>query len=198
MVFLIIIVEVEKPDDEEEIESKEEMKIDNKEENKEGLAYDNSAYEMFHRASLDWPCLSIDFVLPNRLDTNFDMFNPHMKLPESLLVDYVNPMTSEKSKRHKEDNYPYTVYMVGGTQTDPKLKASNKLYVFKMFDMYKTQYDDQSESDDDENNFDDDPNLLFEWVPLKSAINRVRTMNNSPITTSLHIVNGRLSSDLKR
>ena len=102
MVFLIIIVEVEKPDDEEEIESKEEMKIDNKEENKEGLAYDNSAYEMFHRASLDWPCLSIDFVLPNRLDTNFDMFNPHMKLPESLLVDYVNPMTSEKSKRHKE------------------------------------------------------------------------------------------------
>jgi ribosome assembly protein RRB1 len=146
------------------------------------LAFDNSAYEMLHKVNLEWPCLSIDFVLPDRFESNFDQYNPGVKLPNSLLVDYTDPVTSQKSKRHKEDKYPYKVYMVGGTQTDAKSKVANKLYVMKLYDMYKTQYDDQSESDDDPDNFDDDPNLLFEWVPLKAAINRVRTMNYSSIT----------------
>lgn len=30
----------------------------------EELDYDNRAYEMFHRANVEWPCLSIDFLLP--------------------------------------------------------------------------------------------------------------------------------------
>jgi len=30
----------------------------------EELVFDNRAYEMFHRATMEWPCLSCDFVLP--------------------------------------------------------------------------------------------------------------------------------------
>ncbi len=179
--------EDEKEEDEEENEEpskksgpaksgQEEMK------DQDDLAYDSSAYEMLHKVTLDWPCLSIDFVLPDRLNINYDLFNAGMKLPESVLVDYTDPVTSQTTKRHKQDKYPYTVYLVGGTQTDQKSKVSNKLYVMKWTDMYKTQYDNQSESDDDPDNLDEDPDLLYEWVPLKSSINRVRTMNSSAVT----------------
>jgi len=151
-------------------------------EENEDIAYDSSAYEMLHKVSLEWPCLSVDFVLPDRLNINFDMYNPAMKLPESMVVDYKDPVNSQTTKRHKLDKYPYTVYLVGGTQTDPTSKVSNKLYVMKWSNMYKTQYDNDSESDDDPDNLDEDPELLYEWVPLKSSINRVRSMNNSPVT----------------
>lgn len=32
----------------------------------EELVFDNSAYEMLHRAKVEWPCLSIDFLLRDR------------------------------------------------------------------------------------------------------------------------------------
>lgn len=34
----------------------------------EELVYENSAYEMIHRANCEWPCLSIDVILPERVD----------------------------------------------------------------------------------------------------------------------------------
>ena len=33
----------------------------------EELVFDNSAYEMLHRAKVEWPCLSIDFLLRDRV-----------------------------------------------------------------------------------------------------------------------------------
>ena len=33
----------------------------------EELVFDNSAYEMLHRAKVEWPCLSIDFLLRDRI-----------------------------------------------------------------------------------------------------------------------------------
>lgn len=33
----------------------------------EELVYDSSAYEMLHRSQVEWPCLSIDFLLRERI-----------------------------------------------------------------------------------------------------------------------------------
>lgn len=175
----VIVHKVEEEREDEEQVNMKDLKEETKDKN--DLIFDNSAYEMLHRFTLEWPCLSIDFVLPDRLDANFNLYNPGLSLPEPLLVDYTDPGTSQKTKRHKDDKYPYKAYMVGGTQTDEKSRVANKLYVMKLYDMYRTQYDDQSESDDDPENLDDDPNLLFEWAPLKAAVNRVRTMNSSAV-----------------
>ena len=32
----------------------------------EELDYDSSAYQMLHRANVEWPCLSIDFLVRER------------------------------------------------------------------------------------------------------------------------------------
>ena len=38
----------------------------------EELVFDNSAYWMLHRAKFEWPCLSIDILLPDRIrDRNY-------------------------------------------------------------------------------------------------------------------------------
>ena len=38
----------------------------------EELVFDNSAYQMLHRAKVEWPCLSIDILLPDRMrDRNY-------------------------------------------------------------------------------------------------------------------------------
>jgi ribosome assembly protein RRB1 len=34
----------------------------------EEMVFDNSAYEMLHRAKVEWPCLSIDFLLRERVN----------------------------------------------------------------------------------------------------------------------------------
>jgi len=79
---------------------------------REELVYDSSAYEMLHRANLDWPCLSLDFILSDRDNLNFPMHNPYAAVPEGQSVDYHNEATSETTQRHKEDKYPYTVYLL--------------------------------------------------------------------------------------
>ena len=33
----------------------------------EELVFDNSAYQMLHRAKVEWPCLSIDVLLRDRI-----------------------------------------------------------------------------------------------------------------------------------
>lgn len=37
----------------------------------EELEYFNEAYQMFHKASTEWPCLSVDFLA--NLDNPFDL-----------------------------------------------------------------------------------------------------------------------------
>ena len=34
----------------------------------EELVFDNSAYQMLHRAKVEWPCLSIDIILRDRIN----------------------------------------------------------------------------------------------------------------------------------
>ena len=49
----------------------------------EELEYDGSAYEMLHRCKVEWPCLSIDFLLRER--TGLDgPANPKSWFPSQL------------------------------------------------------------------------------------------------------------------
>lgn len=59
----------------------------------ENLDFDNRAYNMLHRVTTEWPCLSCDFVLT-----------------EEEQLQYKN------KEYHKMNKYPYTVYMAAGTQ----------------------------------------------------------------------------------
>ena len=43
----------------------------------EELVFDNSAYQMLDRAKVEWPCLSIDILLPDRIrDRNYSSWFP--------------------------------------------------------------------------------------------------------------------------
>lgn len=37
----------------------------------EELVFDSSAYQMLHRAKVEWPCLSVDVLLRDRVADNF-------------------------------------------------------------------------------------------------------------------------------
>lgn len=51
--------------------SKNEIWDESKEPLKEGeeLVFDNSAYQMLHRSKVEWPCLSLDVLLRDRVAT---------------------------------------------------------------------------------------------------------------------------------
>ena len=88
---------------------------------------------------------------------------------------------------HKEDKFPYEVYLVAGSQA--KKKGDNKIYVMKWNEMCKTVHDDddvESEDGDDDNAVDNtkDPIMRFEGIPHKGGCNRIRTMNGSNIVAT--------------
>eukprot|EP01017_Pseudomicrothorax_dubius_P048078 TRINITY_DN8696_c0_g1_i1.p1 TRINITY_DN8696_c0_g1~~TRINITY_DN8696_c0_g1_i1.p1 ORF type:complete len:560 (+),score=176.48 TRINITY_DN8696_c0_g1_i1:124-1803(+) len=123
----------------------------------EVLDFDNRSYDMLHRVQTEWPCLSCDFVVPDQ--------------------DPSNPGRLEPVQMKK---YPYTVYLVAGTQASSATK--NEIYVMKFAELHKTKYDDDSmdgDSEDEDN--DEDPKLQIRSVAHRQPINRVRSMNSSPI-----------------
>ena len=130
----------------------------------EELDFDNNAYEMLHRSKVEWPCLSIDFLIPENF-SNKNIKNFYLKNSE---------------RKFTMDKYPYTTYMIAGSQTNEKI---NYLYYMKWYNMYKTKYDDDPEkaldSDDEEAS---NPFMKFEKYKIKGNINRVKTMKNSFIT----------------
>jgi hypothetical protein len=79
----------------------------------EELVFDNSAYQMLHRAKVEWPCLSIDILLPHRIkDRNYSSWFPNY-------VHSLDPKHSFKGRHglqtHKHDKFPYTVYFCAGS-----------------------------------------------------------------------------------
>lgn len=66
-----MIIEEEDEEDE-KMEGEAKPWTGNKEDlnEEEQLAYENSAYEMIHWANCEWPCLSIDILLPERFDSS--------------------------------------------------------------------------------------------------------------------------------
>ena len=80
----------------------------------EELEYDGSAYQMLHRSKVEWPCLSVDFLLkerqtpqsvrnamPNHVNGNLN--------PDHTITDKNGVI------RHRHDKFPMTCYMVAGS-----------------------------------------------------------------------------------
>jgi len=130
----------------------------------EKLEYDNEAYEMLHRAIPEWPCMSVDFLIPE----NFSGSPPE------------NFYSKEKSRYSlSKDAFPYTAYMVAGSQTTG---PNGYVYAMKWFNMHKTKYDDDpdkaADSDEEEGT---DPYMKFEKAQVTGNINKLHSMKNSHI-----------------
>jgi hypothetical protein len=62
------------------------------------------------------------------------------------------------------------------------LPSKNQLYLLKFANLMKTKYDDDSEiSADEDELLEDEPVIFHQAIPLKSGVNRIRAMNNTPI-----------------
>ena len=176
--------EEEKEEDEKE-ETKEETKEKTEEKNededkikvdlwdekknknlKEGeiLDFDNDAYEMLHRSKVEWPCLSLDFLLKENSSLN-------------NIKDFYLPNNKRKLC---EDKYPYNAYIISGSQTNEK---NGYFYFMKWYNMKKTKYDDDPDKSDDEDDDEEKKNPLMKYEKIKTSgnINRVKSMKNSSI-----------------
>jgi len=113
---------------------------------------------MLHRCNVEWPCLSIDFVMQEKL---------------------YPPVSSwyKEYKKETVDNYPYNCYLVAGGQTD---KQNGYLYTMLWSNMHKTKYDEDPDKGPDSDEEDGkDPIMKYEKVQVKGNINRLKTMKNS-------------------
>ena len=132
----------------------------------ETLDYDNDAYEMLHRSKVEWPCLSVDFLLK-----------------ENSLISAVKDFYLPNDKRNMtSDKYPYNTYIIAGSQTNEK---NGYFYFMKWYNMRKTKYDDDPEKgEDDEDDDEEDkinPFMKYEKIKVNGNINRVKSMRNSSI-----------------
>jgi len=105
------------------------------------------------------PCLSFDVLLPDFEDYNF-------KTPAF----------------EKMDNYPYTSYLVSGTQTQ---SFKNFIYMLKLDKMHKTKYDDESDLESEEDSDpDQEAEIFLSSVEIKHSVNRLKAMQFSPIVAT--------------
>jgi ribosome assembly protein RRB1 len=137
----------------------------NKMEDDEKLDFDNEAYEMLHRSKIEWPCMSLDFVLAENLQNPLPISNYYSKDP--------NRFSTSK------DKYPYCSYLVAGSQTS---NPNGFLYAMKWFNMHKTKYDDDPDKGaDSEEEEASEPLLKFDKVQVNGNVNKLHTMKNSSI-----------------
>jgi len=140
-------------------------KKNNKLKEGEVLDFDNDAYEMLHRSKVEWPCLSVDFLLKENSSIS--------SLKEFYLPNDKRKMT--------EDKYPYNTYIIAGSQTDEK---NGYFYFMKWYNMRKTKYDDDPDKGDDDDEEEEDkinPFMKYEKIKANGNINRVKSMKNSSI-----------------
>lgn len=135
---------------------------------------------MLHRAKVEWPCLSVDVLLRDRINTNYNSWFPQH-------VHSFDPKQSYKDKHglptHKTDKFPYTVYFCAGSQS--LKKNENKIYVLKWSDMCKTLKDDDVDISDEENDEDGkDPVMRYESIPHKGCVNRIRSLHGSGVVAT--------------
>ena len=169
----VIKGEIKIKEKEKKKEDKNNIKVnlwDEKKNNKlkegEVLDFDNDAYEMLHRSKVEWPCLSVDFLLKEN----------------SSLSSVKDFYLSNDKRKMVEDKYPYTTYIISGSQTDEK---NGYFYFMKWYNMKKTKYDDdpdKGEEDDEEEDEDKiNPFMKYEKIKVNGNINRVKSMKNSSI-----------------
>lgn len=134
------------------------------------LEFSNRGYMAFHRAHTEWPCLSVDFLMPG-INTISDVKN--IKMLEKF-------------------DYPLDLYVVSGSQAE--FSGQNKLYVMRFADLAKTRFDDDEEeaafelegAEDKEKKQDAEPVLFSERIQLYSAVNRVRSLGGSPLVAVMN------------
>lgn len=81
------------------------------------------------------------------------------------------------------DKYPYTTYLVSGTQTQ---SSKNFLYLMKLDKLHKTKYDDDSEanSENEDSDPDQDAEIFLSAVEVKHSVNRLKAMQHSPVVAT--------------
>ena len=121
---------------------------------------------MLHRSKVEWPCLSVDFLLKENSQI-------------SSIKEFYLPNDKRKTT---SDKYPYNTYILAGSQTNEK---NGYFYFMKWYNMRKTKYDDDPEKgEDDEDDDEDDkinPFMKYEKIKVNGNINRVKSMKNSSI-----------------
>jgi len=61
------------------------------------LIFDSNAYEMLHRAKVEWPCLSLDILLPER-------WNEPSKFSQEWFPHHVSALDPKTSHVSEEDD----------------------------------------------------------------------------------------------
>jgi hypothetical protein len=74
--------------------------------------------------------------------------------------------------------YPYEVYTVQGSCNNTK---NNYIYLNKWTKLHRTRYDDDPEAVEEEENVDDDPELFYQQAITTYDVNRIRSLNGSPV-----------------
>ena len=142
---------------------------------------------MLHRSKVDWPCLSIDFLIRERCCPEGPS-NPGKWFPSQVLGNLdqaAGNTTIDKQGRlkHKDDNFPLCVYMVAGSSAEKK--SDNRIYAMKWSEMHKTLHEDDefSDSEEDEANHIE-PTIRYETVQHRGSINRIRSLHGSPLVAT--------------
>ena len=106
------------------------------------------------------PCLSFDVLLPEY--STYDFKAPNFQ---------------------KMEKYPYTAYLVSGTQTQ---SFKNYIYLIKLSQLHKTKYDDDSdeESEGEDSNPDKEAEIFLSSIEIKHSVNRLKSMQYSPIVAT--------------
>lgn len=149
----------------------------------ETLVCDESAYDVLHRLTLEWPALSFDFIC-----CDGDGKYTNMNVP---------PCTT----------YPISVMAVAGTQASSG--KSNQIYVLRFSNLHRirkaearnSDSSDESSSDSDEESDDEDKEDEFISEPIlqnvdiryDSVVNRVRCMPQNASTVAVWGESGRVS-----
>jgi ribosome assembly protein RRB1 len=151
----------------------------------ETLVCDETAYDVLHRVSLDWPALSFDFVC----------------------CDVGGSYTNMDAVR--QTTYPVSVMLVAGTQAHSA--SQNKIQVLKLSNMHRTRKkyvsQDEDEGEDEEDESDDesddegaeadsgmaDGTLANVDIKFDSVVNRVRAMPQQASIVAVWGESGRVS-----
>jgi ribosome assembly protein RRB1 len=109
---------------------------------------------MLHRLNVEWPSMSIDFVTRS------------------------SPFDTTPVAFQKLEKYPVEVLTVQGSCNGT---GKNSLYFTKWSRLHQTKFDDDPDAPENANEEDEDPLLVIQELETPYDVNRIRTLNNSPV-----------------
>ena len=144
---------------------------------------------MLHRSKVEWPCLSIDYIIRERCTLD-GFLSPSTWFPaqangqlDAKASNTVRDAARGNVLRHKKDQFPMDVYMVAGSQAEKK--ADNRIYVMKWGEMHRTTQEDEECSDSEEEaERMREPVIRFEAISHRGGVNRIRSMHGTPIVAT--------------